>query len=78
MTEEKKPRYVNLSGNIQMKSGMKHLPRMTQQEVLDDFAFQLFGITLTEARKSGICINCKSPHAWAEGEMAGLCVDCKQ
>ena len=78
MTEEKKKRYVGLSGNIKMKSGMAAgLPRVAEQQVLDDFSFRLFGMTLTEARKKGICVNCKSPHIWGEGELTGLCKECQ-
>jgi hypothetical protein len=76
MTEEKKKNYVGLSGNIQMKSGMTHLPKMTPQDIIDDFSKQMFGITMTEARKKGVCISCQSPHTWTEGELAGLCKEC--
>ena len=77
MTEEKKKNYVGLSGNIQVKSGMQaKIPRMLAQEIIDDFSKQLFGMTLTEARKKGVCISCHSPHTWTEGELAGLCKEC--
>ena len=49
---------------------------MSEETIIDDFTFQLFGISLTEARKQGICICCKSPHKWAECEQTGLCKRC--
>lgn len=85
MTEEKKKRYVGLSGNIQIKSGMAaRLPLVLPdiKKALDDFSKKLFGMSISEAKEKGICINCgltvtQEFRSDPDYRWTGLCKVCK-
>lgn len=87
MPEEKKKRYVNLSGTVKIKSNFKQKPRVPDmQKAADAFAERLFGIPLSKAKAEAICIECRKPidlSGWderekSEYEISGLCRKCQE